>query len=271
MDLFSVVAWKLLVFCVADRIALGFCVGGPNSLYLVWGSNLTWFEWSDRSWFFFCGGRKWLGSSVWIEINLVCCAEASKLTCNLEWGSNLTWFQVVRRNQLNFCARDRFSLDFCVGGRNWLDFFVGDWTWLDFSVWIGIDLVFVWGGREMLGFSVWIEVNNGFCVGASKLTWFYSGDRIDLISVVASKLAWLLCGDQIWLRYSVGIEICLFLCGGSKLTCVRAEMDLFLVWWSIDLVFVCGWIWLCFWMRSANRLVEVLASKLAWFLCGWSK
>ena len=44
--------------------------------------------------------------------------------------------------------------------------------------------------------------------------------------------------EQIRLRSSVGIERSLVIVRGVEIYRVRAEMDLFLVWWSIDFGFV---------------------------------
>ena len=87
-----------LDFSVDDRIQLDFSLRiGMNSV-VVWGSKITWFR-------------------VWIEISLVLCPGASKLTCvrvgiesdltsvlgaKLTWlsrgGSKLTWFWRSDRN-----------------------------------------------------------------------------------------------------------------------------------------------------------------------------
>ena len=105
-----------------------------------------------------------------------------------------------------------------MGCRNRLDFSVGDQNWLHFSVGTGIDLVLC-GGRK------WLGLESG-----SRLTWhqcwgrnlaFVWGIEIDFVLVWGSKLTWFLCGGQNWLGF-----------------CLRAENDLFLVWGSIDLVFV---------------------------------
>ena len=87
-------------------------------------------------------------------------------------------------------------------------------------------------------------------VSGSDLTCFSCvGDEKYFVLVSGSSLTWFLCrgivslhftgGVEIdsifvweiefnFILFSVGIEIC-FLCGGSKLTCVRAEIDFFSV------------------------------------------
>ena len=55
--------------------------------------------------------------------------------------------------------------------------------------------------------------------------------------MVVSKLIDFCVGDRMWLR-GVGIEIELFFVRGVEIDRVRVEIELFSVWWSMDLVFV---------------------------------
>ena len=76
---------------------------------------------------------------------------------------------------------------------------------------------------------------------------------------------------RIWLGFSVGIESGVFLCGASKLTVCGAKLTcLKCCDWLGFRVGGVGRNWLGFWMRAANRLVLVLASRLIRFLSGWS-
>ena len=157
------------------------CRGIEIDLILEWRSKWTWFQWQGRNylrplcrgsnlaWFsigigidlVFCGGRKLLGFSVWIEIHV---AFVSRHQGWLGVWIEVDQMSVFGRNYLGFSMGNRISLGFCVGGRNWLDFSVEYRTWLDFSLGIGIDLVLC-GGRKILGFSVCIEINLVLCRG----------------------------------------------------------------------------------------------------------
>ena len=70
------------------------------------------------------------------------------------------------------------------------------------------------------------------------------------------EINFFLCGDRIWLRFSVGIEIDLFFVSWVEIDRVQAEISLFLVWWSIDLVFV--------WEVEVD-LVLGCRPQIAWF------
>ena len=50
---------------------------------------------------------------------------------------------------------------FCLNGRHRLDFSMGDRTWRDFSLGFGIDLFCV-GGSKMTCFSIWIQIELDF-------------------------------------------------------------------------------------------------------------
>ena len=107
--------------CAGGRNWLGFCMLAENHLVLVWTSNLTCFfcvggpidlisllgieldlmsaYGSELTWFL-CGGRKWLGLSVCIEIDLVYVGDRTWVNFSLAigidlalvWGSKKTWF-----------------------------------------------------------------------------------------------------------------------------------------------------------------------------------
>ena len=130
------------------------------------------------------GGRKWIVSSEWTEINSVFVSRhrnrldirvgieidlisviGSKSSCFSCGGSSLTWFQFRYRIDLVFHEGD---LVYCVSGRNWSDFSAGDRSWLDFR--LGMKLMgYCVGGRNCLDFSVgdrnWldfsVEIGNG--------------------------------------------------------------------------------------------------------------
>ena len=93
-----------------------------------------------------CGGRKLLGLSVWIEINLVLFRRI-KIDFTIEWGSNFDLISMLGQNELDVCLGDRSSLGFRMGGLNCLVFCLEDRTWFDFSVGIGIDLLHVCGPK----------------------------------------------------------------------------------------------------------------------------
>ena len=76
---------------------------------------------------------------------------------------------------------------------------------------------------------------------------FVSGMEVELILECWSnwiefsggvEICFIFVADWICLRYSVGIEINLFFGRGVEIDCVKAEIDLLLVWWSIRLVFL---------------------------------
>ena len=152
--------------------------------------------------------------------------------------------------------RDRISLGFSVGGWNWLDLSPGDGTWLDFSV--GMKLIwllcrwskltsFQFRDRNWHGFWVGVEKCLVLVTGLKLACFFCRGIEADLL--LEWGLNWLdfsggvginfdfRVGDRIWLGFSVGIGVDFFW-AGVGIVSVRAEIDLFLVWWSIDSVFV---------------------------------
>ena len=89
----------------------------------------------------------WLGF-VWVVV--------VELHSVLRCGPQIAWFQCEHRNWLGFCRV----------GRYWLDFRVGDRAWYYFILRIGINLFWAWG-RKWLGFSIWIEIDLNF-------VWWYS-------------------------------------------------------------------------------------------------
>ena len=137
-----------------------------------------------RNLLFLCAPRKWLGLSVWMEMDLA-----------LVWGSKLTLFLCAGRKWLVFSVRIDW-LGYCVGGRNWLSFCVrpendmvlcGYWNWLGYCVgcrnWFDVSvgnrltwfqwrdrnwLGFLRWGRKLFGFSFWIEI----VFVSGHLTWF---------------------------------------------------------------------------------------------------
>ena len=118
---------------------------------------------------------------------------------------------------------------------------------------IEIDLVLEWGSK-LIWFQWWGRSLLGFCVRdrnwlgllwGSTLTFSCAEAKIDFVFVCGQKL----------LSYKVWIEIGLVFVCGPKVTC-----------FSVD-----DRNWLGFCMRVESHLVLVWASKLTWFLCGWSK
>ena len=123
--------------------------------------------------------------------------------------------------------------------------------------------------RKWLGFCVEVQKYLVLVYG-SKLTWFlWAGIEIGLILDWGSIWHDFSSGVEINLIFLWGIEFDLVLVLGSKVTFfvrgieidrVRAEINLFWVWWSIDLVFV--WV----------VLVEIdsvlgYGPQIAWFYC----
>ena len=114
-----------------------------------------------------------------------------------------------------------------------------------------VDFVFVSGHRNWLNYRVGIE-----------MTWFRCWRRNYLDFCVE---------DWICLCFSVGIWSNLFFVWGIEVERVRADINVFWVWWSIDLMPVLvfgGRNWLGFWIRAANPLILVWASRLTWFCLG---
>ena len=119
-------------------------------------------------------------------------------------------------------------------------------------------LLLLSSGRHSFGFRVWIETG--------------------VVLVRASRSTCSFCACQRWRASSCGDWLTWFLCGWFNFTWNLAENDSFLASRSIDVVF--GWVaeidldfgrnWL-FSVRGSTDLVLVWASKLAWFLWGWSK
>ena len=159
---------------------------------------------------------------------------------------------------------------------------MGDKTWVQFSLGMMMFLLCGWskfirfqcrdqhcigclcGGRDWLAFSVCIE----------KSSVFVSGHRSRLETRVRIERCFF-CSDGVDtdLVSVCGIEIDLVLVWGWELFCFMwgDRIDLFscaaLKW----LVFSVGIDWLGVCMRTGNHLIIVWASKLTWFLCGWSK
>ena len=154
------------------------------------------------------------------------------------YGSELTWFYCVGQKIIGFSVGIEIKFFLVSRHQNWLDFIVEIEIHLT-SV-QGSELTrFLRGGRKVLGFSVLIEIDLFFvCTEASKLTWFSSGDRLDLISVVVASKVDCCVRDRIWLAFSVGIEIDLVFVRRIEIDHVPAEINLFYVWWPIYLVFV---------------------------------
>ena len=161
--------WSQLVWLQCrGRNWLSFCVRVENYLDLMYGSKLVWLLCAGREWRFsvgidwlgfYVGGRNWLlfflyagrkwRDLMWGPINLVCV-----------WLVELTWFQ----------RRDGTWLDFSAG-KNWIGCCVGGRPWFDFSAGIGIDLDFV-RQSTMTCFQCLDRNEVGFCVGASKSSWY---------------------------------------------------------------------------------------------------
>ena len=171
----------------------------------VKGSELTWF---------LRGGRKILGFSVWIEINLVF-VWRHRNWLDVRMGIELAWFQWCRRTWLDFCVRDRIWHGFSVGIESDLFFCAGDPNWLCaglnylvLSVMVDLFGFCAGDGRNWLGF--WMRAANRLVLAwESRLTCFFSG---------WSMLTWFLCGDRTWLDVSLGIGIDLFCVWGAKTT-----------------------------------------------------
>ena len=162
-----------------------------------------------------CGGRKWLGFSVWIEVNMF---FVSVHHCWLEFsvGIEIDLILVVGRKNFNLfsCGGSNFTSYF-TGGQNCLDFSVGDWTLLDFSVLIKIDLVLCWG-RKLIGFRVRIEISLAVVWSHRNLL----DDKVgtDFISVGATKFIRLFVWGIDFVFFLVFESMLTrFLCGGSKL------------------------------------------------------
>ena len=188
LDLPSVYGSQLPWFWCGGQKGLGFILGIETKLVLAWGSKLAWFLCLGRNWlglrggsnvaWFQCRDRNWLGFSVGVDKDsgLVCGSKSTWFWCRgmkmdliLWWGLKLSWLRCRDRHRLRFCVgvekclvfvcwplftrfccEHRTWLVFRVGGRNWLDSIVGGRTWIALSVWIGIDLVLVWGSERTL-------------------------------------------------------------------------------------------------------------------------
>ena len=163
--------------------------------------------------------------------------------------------------------------------RNYLDFSVG--IEINMSLVRGSEMTRVLCGRRndlvlVFGSNLnWFQCRDrdwlGFGVEASKLAWLYRGDRIDLISVMASKrasclcegsnLTWFQCWNQKW-PFSCARDWNWACEGRNKLVSIVINGLRFYVGGGRKS--------LGFRMRDVNGLVLVWASKLTWFLSGWS-
>ena len=160
---------------------IGASVGTVIMPYIRQGLPMRKTNAGGRNLLFLCAPRKWLGLSVWMEMDLA-----------LVWGSKLTLFLCAGRKWLVFSVRIDW-LGYCVGCRNWFDVSVGNrltwFQWRDRN-WLG----FLRWGRKLFGFSFWIEI----VFVSGHLTWFdfRVGINIDLISALRLKLTWVLCGGS---------------------------------------------------------------------------
>ena len=136
--------------------------GAETDLFCVWWSIDSVFVWEvvvEIGSIFACGPQ--------IALVLV---WASRLTwCSSGW-SILTWFQCEGSNLTRFQFRDRNRFCFVSGG----------WKRLGFSIWIGIDLDFLW----------WCSTANRYgvltyrCVGYVLEDWSFNVDWVLSSSVV---------------------------------------------------------------------------------------
>ena len=165
----------------------------------------------------------------------------SKLTVFLVWVSKLTFF--VRGVEIDFVVFGSISAWYSCMDRNWLSFSAG----------IAIDLFFC-TGRKLLVFNVemdWLD----FFVGGRNWLCFCMRTENHLV-LVSTELDFVFVGGiEFDFVLVLGSSLTCFLCGGSKLT-VRAEIDLFVAWWSINLVFV--------WVAEID-LVFGCRPRIAWF------
>ena len=167
------------------------------------------------------GGRKWIVSSEWTEINSVFVSRhrnrldirvgieidlisvmGSKSSCFLCGGSSLTWFQF----------RDR----------NWLGF---SWGWLGLLCEWSKLIWFQCGGSKSAWFQIRHEIDGLLC-GWSKLSWFQCG---------GSELTRFQCRDRKWRGLRAAVENELFQVNELQLTrflCRGIEIDSILEWAS---------------------------------------
>ena len=131
--------------------------------------------------------------------------------------------------------------------RTWLDSSTG-WNWFIWSLCVS------W--RKWLHFSVvdphWFD----FCVAVENGLLLVSGPKITGFCVVASKSSWYLSGDRNWLDFGYVVEVSLILMFGFEIDWVWASGSNLTCFW-------CG----CqnrlrFGAQSENHLVLIFGSKL---------
>ena len=194
-------------------------MSGQNWFDSVWGIGTDFvFSVEIGIYLVFCGGRKWLDFSVWIETNSVF-LKSIKIDLILEWGSKLTWFQWW----------DQKLLGFCVGDRNWLGVSLG--FEIDFLV-RGVEIDFVMFGPIIVWCHVWIDIDL-VLARESRLTCFFCAGRKWLVFMwrwIAFFCVWV-------------IEIDLFLYARRKSLdfSVSIELDFVFVWVAkVDLISIWG-------------------------------